>query len=265
MSQYLVENQWGGSSAPWNPGGVWALGARFSQALVDVDISSSDGGRTFTGTITYAGEGPIGFKAEQSSQNYYSVQNQWGGSSAPWNPGGVWVIGGRDAQNAIAVKLSSSDQGKTLNGTMTYVGEGPIGFKSQLTNQYAVENQWGGSSAPWHPGGEWELGSRSGQNVIAVEITSRDGGKTFAGTNTYAGEGPVGFKATQTSQCEYQVENQWGGSSAPWHPGGIWTIGGRGNQNVIAMSVTSGDGGKTFSGTNTYAGEGPIGFKATRG
>lgn len=78
---------------------------------------------------------------------------------------------------------------------------------------------------------------------------------------TYAGEGPIGFKAQRTGQNQYNVENQWGGNDAPWHPGGKWEIGGRDNQNVIALSVTSSDGGKTLNGTNTYANEGPIGFR----
>ncbi|MEZ1320472.1 hypothetical protein QIW46_03850 [Pseudomonas fluorescens] len=53
-------------------------------------------------------------------------------------------------------------------------------------SKYAVANQWGGSSAPWHPGGTWVLGGRDNQNVVAIEINSRDDGKTFTGTMTYA-------------------------------------------------------------------------------
>lgn len=66
----------------------------------------------------------------------------------------------------------------------------------------------------------------------------------------YVGEGPIGFRATQTSQRQYAVENQWGGSSAPWNAGGIWTIGGRDTQRVVALKINSSDGGKTFAGTN---------------
>ena len=46
----------------------------------------------------------------------YSVENQWGGSSAPWNPGGTWIIGGRPNQNMIAIDIKSNDGGKTLSG-----------------------------------------------------------------------------------------------------------------------------------------------------
>lgn len=61
---------------------------------------------------------------------------------------------------------------------MTYAGEGPIGFRATLSgnNTYQVENQWGGDSAPWHPGGNWILGSRQNQNVVALDINSDDGG-----------------------------------------------------------------------------------------
>jgi len=133
----------------------------------------------------------------------FSVQNQWGGSSAPWNPAGVWVLGGRPAQNPVSVKVKSTDGGATLNGTMTYAGEGPIGFRGTRlpngSNNYNVENQWGGSSAPWHAGGTWVIGSRDSQRVIQLDINSADNGKTFNGTMTYTGEGPIGFKANNLS------------------------------------------------------------------
>ncbi len=265
MSLYSVQNQWGGSSAPWNPGGMWVLGSRAEQKVVAIDISSSDGGKTLTGTMTYQGEGPIGFRATEGSGNNYTVENQWGGSSAPWNPGGQWIIGARDGQRVIALKVTSSDGGNTLTGTMTYQGEGPIGFKSELSSggAYNVENQWGGSSAPWNPGGMWVLGARAGQNVVAVNVTSSDGGKTLTGTMTYQGEGPIGFRGTRTNGNNYTVENQWGGSSAPWNPGGQWIIGAREGQNTVALDISSSDGGKTLTGTMTYQGEGPIGFRGT--
>jgi hypothetical protein len=261
---YNVQNQWGGSSAPWHEGGMWVIGGRTDQNVVALNVTSSDGGNTLTGTMTYVGEGPIGFRATLTQSNTYAVENQWGGSSAPWHPGGTWVIGCRANQNVIAVDITSNDGGNTLTGTMTYVGEGPIGFKSASADGgvYTVENQWGGSSAPWHPGGIWVMGCRANQNVIAVNITSSDGGNTLAGTMTYAGEGPIGFKGTLFGSNNYTVENQWGGSSAPWHPGGIWLIGCRAGQKVVALNIESSNG-STLTGTMTYVGEGPIGFRGT--
>lgn len=199
--------------------------------------------------------------------NAYQVENQWGGQSAPWNQGGIFVIGGRSDQYVVALNIMSGDGGRSLTGTMTYQGEGPIGFRGTLlgSNNYAVENQWGGVDAPWHPGGQWVIGYRVNQNVINVDVKSSDDGTSLNGTMTYNGEGPIGFHATQTEGTVYSVENQWGGNQAPWQPGGQWIIGYRTDQNVIGVNVTSSDKGSSLSGTMTYANEGPIGFKATAG
>jgi hypothetical protein len=129
MSTYDVENQWGGNSAPWHPGGTWQLGARSEQNVVAIDVKSNDNGQTLQGTMTYAGEGPIGFKANQIGPNKYNVENQWGGNTAPWRPGGTWVIGGRSDQHVIQLNVTSNNNGSTLDGSMTYNGEGAIGFK----------------------------------------------------------------------------------------------------------------------------------------
>ncbi|NEN91768.1 MAG: lectin OAA [Okeania sp. SIO3H1] len=128
---------------------------------------------------------------------------------------------------------------------------------------YQVENQWGGNNAPWHNGGTWVMGCRPNQNIVAINIKSDDGGKTFHGNMTYANEGPIGFRATLSDGNNYAVENQWGGDDAPWHNGGQWIIGGRSTQNVVELKVKSDDGGNTLNGTMTYQGEGPIGFKGT--
>ena len=265
MTLYQVENQWGGSSAPWNEGGKWVIGGRSNQNVVAMDVKSDDGGKTLNGTMTYAGEGPIGFRATLSGSNNYIVENQWGGSSAPWHEGGKWILGYRANQNVVEIKIQSDDGGKTYNGTMTYAGEGPIGFKGTMADgdAYTVDNQWGGSSAPWHQGGTWALGCRGNQNVVAIDMQSNDGGNTLNGTMTYNGEGPIGCKATLLGSNNYNVENQWGGSNAPWNPGGLWIVGYRENQNVVALNVKSDDGGKSLQGTMTYAGEGPIAFKGT--
>jgi hypothetical protein len=135
MSTFQVKNQWGGNTAAWNDGGVWVLGSRPDQNAVAVNIKSSDSGRTFTGTMTYSGEGAIGFRATLTEDNTYNVENQWGGNNAPWHPGGTWVIGGRANQHGVQLDCVSDSDGNSLTGTMTYVGEGPIGFKGALQNQ----------------------------------------------------------------------------------------------------------------------------------
>lgn len=196
----------------------------------------------------------------------YNIQNQWGGSSAPWNEGGVFNIGNRGNQLPVALNLNSGDGGNSFTGTMTYQGEGPIGCRATLvtTNCYQVENQWGGDSAPWHDAGLFLLGARQGQNAVAFDLSSGDNGQTLGGTMTYSGEGPIGVQGALSEGQAFNATNQWGGNSAPWNQGGLWVIGCRANQPVVAIDVTSDDNGQTLNGTMTYFDEGPIGFAATR-
>lgn len=128
-NSYTVTNQWGGNTAPWNAGGTWVLGGRSNQSVVALQANSGDGGKTLMGSMSYSGEGPIGFRARATGNNQYAVENQWGGAAAPWQPGGTWVIGGRSGQAVVALDLKSPDQGKSLMGSITYSGEGPIAFK----------------------------------------------------------------------------------------------------------------------------------------
>jgi len=262
MSLYNVQNQWGGNSAPWQAGGIFNIGNREGQLPIALQITSNDGGKTFSGTMTYVNEGPIGFRGTLVTMNTYQCENQWGGNNAPWHDAGLFLLGARSGQNAVAFDIKSTDGGKSFSGTMTYAGEGPIGFKGVHAEGYAYTalNQWGGNSAPWNPGGEWVLGCRANQLVVALNVISGDNGKSLTGTMTYAGEGPIGFRGTLTMANTYQVENQWGGNNAPWQPGGQFVIGCRGSQGVVAVNATSSDG-KNLNGTMTYAGEGAIGLQ----
>lgn len=176
----------------------------------------------------------------------------------------------RDQNSASSTSKVTVYQDREYQGLSQELGEGDYEdiknleiYKQANSNLYEVENQWGGTSAPWHEGGQWVIGGRSSQNVVAIAIKSGDGGETLSGTMTYAGEGPIGFRATKSDGNHYIVENQWGGTSAPWHVGGMWVIGGRSDQNVIALGFNSTDGGKHLNGKMQYQREGPIGFKAT--
>jgi hypothetical protein len=258
-----VQNQWGGASAPWNEGGMWVIGCRAGQQVGGLNMSSGDGGKTFTGQVKYAGEGPIGLRATLAQCNTYRVDNQWGGPSAQWHSAGQWILGCRAGQHVVNINIESGDGGATMVGTITYAGEGPIAFRSERCDGGVVlaENQWGGSAVPWHPGGVWVMGCRD-QPVVALNIDSNDGGKTLSGTMAYAGEGPIGFRAAAVVGNNYRVENQWGGANAPWHPGGTWLLGSRAGQQVVSVNLSSGDNGETFNGGMTYAGEGTIGLRA---
>lgn len=134
-----------------------------------------------------------------ADNNLYRVENQWGGQSAPWNYGGMFVIGNRSDQHVVTLDISSNDGGATLTGTMTYRGEGAVGFRGVLrgNNNYAVENQWGGTGSSWQPGGTFVLGDRADKNVVAIDVSSSDGGTTLTGTMSYNGEGSIGFQASR--------------------------------------------------------------------
>ena len=260
---YAVDVRWGGAHAPWHDGGTWTLGARDDQPVVAARASSSDGGATLTGNMTYAGEGPIDLRATHEGANHYSVENRWGGAAAPWHDGGAWVIGARDDQRVVAFDLSSTDGGATLTGSATYAGEGPIDLRAQRIEpatgtRYAVRNQWGGDHAPWHDGGSWALGCRPEQPILELHLASEDGGASLFGTMTYAGEGPIDVQAEHLGGNQYSVENGWAGT---WHDGGMWVIGGRDGQAVVSLDASSPDDGRTLVGTMTYAGEGPIAFR----
>jgi hypothetical protein len=265
MTLFHVQNQWGGNTAPWHAGGVFNIGNRGAQSPVALKINSGDGGKSFSGTMTYQNEGPIGLRATAVTANTYQAENQWGGTNQPWHDAGLFLLGARNGQNAVAIDITSADSGKNFSGTMTYQGEGPIGFQGNRADgsAYGAKNQWGGNSAPWHEGGQWVLGCRADQAVVGLNVTSPDNGETLVGSMTYANEGAIGFRGTLTLANTYTVENQWGGTSAPWHPGGEWVIGCRGTQGVVAVQAESPDG-KVLTGTMIYNGEGPIGLTLTR-
>lgn len=241
--------------------------------VIAIDIKSNDGGSNLTGTMTYSGEGPIGFRGNlrgHESGDNVAVMNQWGGPDAPWHKTGRWVIGARDNQHIVAMKAKSTDNGKTLEGTMTYSNEGYIRARAKRTNGvvYHVDNQYSGS---WNDGGAWVLGTRRHrkQYLVGIDIASKDDGKTFVGTVTYDGEGPIGFRASQLGGGKdltqegngYKVEVQWGGGDSRWQTKGMWIIGGR-HQRAVKVSARSTDGGKTLVGTMKYVGEGAVGFRA---
>ena len=48
----------------------------------------------------------------------------------------------------------------------------------------------------------------------------------------------------------------------PWIKDGMWTLGIRGPQRVVAVDAVSKDGGETLWGSMVYQDEGPIGFRA---
>jgi hypothetical protein len=217
---------------------------------------------------------------------------QRGGNVEQWHPDGDWVLGGRDSQRVISIKIRSADRGKRLTGTITYDFEGPIGFKAASVggNRYAVQNHWGGELAPWHDGGTWILGGRPNDRVIALDVVSEDHGETLQGEMTYEREGPIRFKATRTTRTTarekppelaltwlaalranpksparsttYRVTCQTGAETEPWRPAGDWVLGTRDNQPIVGVTIRSENAFTLFKGKIIYAGGDPLGFYA---
>ncbi|MBX3014395.1 MAG: DUF11 domain-containing protein [Caldilineaceae bacterium] len=129
---YLVKTLTSDTDADWQDGGVWVIGGRLAQRIVALSATSLDGGETLEGTMAYAGEGPIGFRATQVEPNTYTVENHWGNADDPWNPGGTWILGNREGQGVVAIEIASEDAGNSLVGTLTYADEEPISFRAIL-------------------------------------------------------------------------------------------------------------------------------------
>jgi hypothetical protein len=122
--------QWGGDMAPWHNEGTWRLGDRPNQALIEVIAERQGTSNDLVSTATYAGEGPIGFRARWLGGNASQAEYQWGGTKQPWTQGGVWGIGGRDSQRIDAIDVRSPDLGRTFVGQAAYIGEGQLGFRA---------------------------------------------------------------------------------------------------------------------------------------
>ncbi|MGK7900628.1 MAG: P-loop NTPase fold protein [Hormoscilla sp.] len=116
----------------------------------------------------------------------YLCEQQLGGHPAPWQLGGVWEIGAPEEQNVVALQVKSPDEGQTLEGLITYAGEGRIGFRAQRVegNQYAVEN---------HEGELWVLGDWS-QRILELDLQSSDEGQLVGSVVISGQEGTIGFR-----------------------------------------------------------------------
>lgn len=61
---YEAQTRFGGETGTWENAGVFVLGGRDRQRLVELNaLGSKDGGKTLAGMMKYQGEGPIGFRA----------------------------------------------------------------------------------------------------------------------------------------------------------------------------------------------------------
>lgn len=123
------------------------------------------------------------------------------------------------------------------------------------------------SNCTWEDSGSWTLGAN--ESPIEVRFASgngvdkHDGGKTLMGQVKFTQKaGMLGLRAVRVNGNTFSVQTKRGNDD--WVKDGDWVIGGRNNHAVIKADAKSNDGGKTLIGMITYAGEGPVHFKATR-
>ena len=132
-------------------------------------------------------------------ENLYRLQNQWDGERAFGHEARLFKIGNRRGQPIIALNFTSDDQGKRVSGTVKYKGEPSIEGNFNAThrseNIYDVEIRQSMTPSQWLWDGQWLLGSRKHQKIIAMALESIDDGVTLKGTITYAGESPISFNA----------------------------------------------------------------------
>lgn len=258
MTVYAIRHHWGDANARWHDGGVLNIGNRADRHPVALRLDSEDGGHSMGGILAYADEPPCAVRALLVSANCYRVEQRPAGPQSPWRDAGLFLLGARFGQNPVTLDLLSRDAGYSFSGIMVYAGEGPIGIRGDHAQAlvYTALNQWGDADGPWHPGGQWVLGSRDDAPVTALSIESIDRGATLIGTVTYGESVPVAFRAKRIMGDSFLVEDRSGEPGEPWLAAGTWVLGGRGGQGLAAVHVErDGDG---LSGTMTYSGETPI-------
>lgn len=161
----------------------------------------------FTGPLSEPSTAQWIVSSDNFVENLYHVQNQWGDLSAPWHEGGIFKIGNRSRQAVIALNLQSPDDGNTLIGSVTYEGEAPVALVALRLRQniYSVEVGAGEASNKqlvWD--GEWQLGFRSSQSVVAMAVQADEEG-LLVGTISYSGEYPVRFRAVRQLEAQADV------------------------------------------------------------
>lgn len=135
--EYNVQIQYGGANAPWRDLGTWTVGSRTDSHPIELKFASGDGmtkhdgAKTLMGQVKYEQkEGMLSLRADRVSGNNYTFYTKKG--NADWAKDGTWVIAAKDNLPVIKLEAKSTDGGKTLVGTTTYQGEGPVGFKATL-------------------------------------------------------------------------------------------------------------------------------------
>lgn len=132
-----------------------------------------------------------------------------------------------------------------------------ITLDSFVDNLYHIQTQWGDVNAPWHEGGMFKMGSRPGQPITKLSLSSPDNGQTLTGHVTYQGETPLPLTITHHHKNSYRLQ------SHPTSPATEeWHLGSRDSQRMVALEIEANPTNNALIGTITYTGECPIRVKA---
>ena len=129
----------------WRQESNWFLGGRpgYVEKLTIVRAKDKNNKSVLTGKVLYHSEiRERDFYAEQfrpptgidyrfwTARTMFDTPNFEEQALMPED--GVWIIGGRTNQYVNNVNLFSKDGGLSLEGTITYAGEGPLEFRTAL-------------------------------------------------------------------------------------------------------------------------------------
>jgi uncharacterized repeat protein (TIGR01451 family) len=226
----VTPRQEGAEPALFNaPLGVWYDNETGRWAILRQDQEAMPANASFNVMIMAAGDNASVHKA--SASNTSANQTEFQHPLANNAPGAMLFV---------TANFNPSGRGGTLNNH-------PVGVLYG-----AEQNRWAIANVD-----QADLPDTASFNVFifAADAPAASGSETRE----------MGDATSAESQPNlYNVENQWGGDDAPWSPDGVWVIGGRADQRVVALTATSYDGGENLVGAMTYAGENSIGFRATR-
>ncbi|MEM7532123.1 MAG: hypothetical protein AAF639_08105 [Chloroflexota bacterium] len=141
---YDVQNLDGHEHTSWHERELFKIGDSSDQSITALNCTSGNQGKTLSGTVIYRDTSSmeVDFKATLQRQNIYDIDfsgdstldntsaNTSANTPANTSVQSQWLLGARKHQHITAMTVQSDDDGRTLHGTITYAGEGPIHIKA---------------------------------------------------------------------------------------------------------------------------------------
>lgn len=183
-------------------------------------------------------EAPIGAR--------YDVQVR-PNKDAAWQDQGEWVIGGRDDERPIELRLGSGN-GIDVVGQVKYAQkEGMLGVKLRRVEGRAYTSATKAGLADHAAEGQWVIGTDD-HTIKQLLAKSADGGQTLIGTITYNDGAPAEFKATAADlRYQIQVRQPSSQNDGEWQDRGAWVMSSPTGERPISMHIIArgnGAGGK---------------------